>query len=65
LLDIGRLNAEDVDYRPYVVDDTVQLAEMTNGLRTYYYRAPAYGENAQPELARFARRAQAKTIAAE
>lgn len=54
LLDIGRLTADNVDYRPYQVDDTVQLAEVTNGLRTFYYRAPAYGQYAQPELARFA-----------
>lgn len=60
LLDIGRLKAEDVDYRPYMVDETVQLAAVTNGLRTYYYRAPAYGENAQPELARFAERSAAR-----
>ena len=63
LLDIGRLRAEDVDFRPYVVGDTVQLAEVTNGLRTYYYRAPAYGENAQPELARFVERLQARAEA--
>jgi len=60
LLDIGRLKAEDVDYRPYVVDQSVMLAQVTNGLRTYYYRAPAYGENAQPELARFAERLAAR-----
>ena len=53
LLDTGRLNADDVDFRPYTDGDTVQLAEVTNGLRTRYYRAPAYGDNADPQLARF------------
>jgi len=62
LLDIGRLKAEDVDYRAYMVDDTVQLAEVTNGLRTYYYRAPAYGDYAQPELARFTDQSRARMI---
>jgi len=64
LLDVGRLRAEDVDYRPYIVSDgssqDVQLAEVTNGLRTYYYRAPAFGEHAQPELNRFAERSAAR-----
>jgi len=53
LLDVGRLTADNVDYRPYTVGDTVQLAEVTNGLRTCYYRAPTYGDHADPQLARF------------
>jgi len=61
-LDIGRLKAENVDYCPYLVGETVQLAEVTNGLRTYYYRAPAYGDYAQPELARFTDQSPARMI---
>ena len=62
LLDIGRLRAEDVDYRPYTVTGSsdVQLAAVTNGLRTCYYRAPAYGDNAHAQLARFAERSAAR-----
>jgi len=53
LLDIGRLNADNVDFRPYSTGDSVQLAHVNNGLRVHYYRAPAYGDNADPQLARF------------
>lgn len=38
LLDIGRLTADNVDYRPYTDGDTMQLAlvEVTNRLRIYH-----------------------------
>jgi len=53
LLDIGRLDADNVDFRPFTTKDTVELAHVNNGLRMRYYRAPAYGDNADPQLARF------------
>ena len=53
LLDTGRLDADNVDFRPYKTEEAVQLAEVTNGLHVHYYRAPAYGDNADPQLARF------------
>lgn len=61
LIDIGRLSPDDTDVRAYVVDGRVQLAEASNGLaRRYYYWAPAYGDSADPELARFAAAAAEK-----
>jgi len=61
LIDIGRLNPDDVDVQAYVVDGQVQLAEVSNGLPLRsYYSAPAYGDSADPELARFARAAAEK-----
>lgn len=60
LLDVGRLHPDKVDIRPYIVDGRVQLAEVSNGLRCWYYWGPAYGDYAQPELARFTERARSQ-----
>ena len=40
----GRLNLDNFDVKPYVVDNKTSLCEVTNGLGIYYYYSPNYGD---------------------
>lgn len=50
LLGKGRLSLDNIDVKPYVVDNVTSLCEVTNGLGTYYYYQPNYGENVQEAI---------------
>ncbi|KAG8511484.1 Leucine-rich repeat-containing protein 34, partial [Galemys pyrenaicus] len=43
LIEMGRLNPDNTDVEPYVVDGRVYLAEVSNGLKKHYYWTPTYG----------------------
>ena len=53
LIDSGRLETKNTDVEPYVVDGTTHLSELNHGIRTWYYWGPSYGEQAEPDLAKF------------
>uniref|UniRef100_G3T5X7 Leucine rich repeat containing 34 n=1 Tax=Loxodonta africana TaxID=9785 RepID=G3T5X7_LOXAF len=44
LIHTGRLKADSTDVEPFVVDEHVYLAEVSNGLKKHYYWTPTYGE---------------------
>ncbi|XP_077017106.1 leucine-rich repeat-containing protein 34 isoform X6 [Tamandua tetradactyla] len=44
LIQTGRLQPDNIDVEPFVVDDHVYLAEVSNGLKKHYYWTPTYGE---------------------
>ncbi|XP_037697059.1 leucine-rich repeat-containing protein 34 isoform X3 [Choloepus didactylus] len=44
LIQMGRLQPDNTDVEPFVVDDHVYLAEVSNGLKKHYYWTPTYGE---------------------
>ncbi|XP_032754447.1 leucine-rich repeat-containing protein 34 [Rattus rattus] len=44
LIESGRLKPENTDVEPYVVDEHIYLAEVSNGLKRHYYWTPTYGE---------------------
>ncbi|CAH6789223.1 leucine-rich repeat-containing protein 34 [Phodopus roborovskii] len=44
LMQSGRLNPDNTDVEPYVVDGCVYLAEVSNGLKRHYYWTPTYGD---------------------
>ena len=46
LIESSRIDTNNTDVRPYVVDDHVTLCELTNGIGGYYYWQPAYGDDA-------------------
>ena len=52
LIETGRLEAKNTDVRPYVVDDITYLAEVSHGIRQWYYWGPSYGDQIQPEIDR-------------
>ncbi|KAM4889065.1 leucine-rich repeat-containing protein 34 isoform 1-T1 [Thomomys bottae] len=43
LIEEGRLQADNTDVEPFVVDEHVYLAESPNGLKKHYYWTPTYG----------------------
>jgi len=45
LLNSGRLQKENVDVQPYVVDDVTYLSELSHGINMYYYWQPTFGES--------------------
>ena len=53
MLENGRLDSQDTDVQPNVVDGITSLSELNHGIRKNYYWAPAYGDQAVPELAQF------------
>ncbi|XP_053513527.1 leucine-rich repeat-containing protein 34 isoform X5 [Artibeus jamaicensis] len=44
LIQTGRLKPDNTDVEPYVVDGHAYLAEVSNGLKKYYYWTPTYGD---------------------
>lgn len=62
LVDSGRLSLKNIDVQPYVVDGRVQLAQVSNGLRCWYYWGPAYGDYAQPELTKFVQALETQAV---
>ncbi|XP_045053729.2 leucine-rich repeat-containing protein 34 isoform X3 [Desmodus rotundus] len=44
LIQMGRLKPDNTDVEPYVVDGHAYLAEVSNGLKKYYYWTPTYGD---------------------
>ncbi|XP_042534785.1 leucine-rich repeat-containing protein 34 [Dipodomys spectabilis] len=44
LIEEGHLKANNTDVKPYVVDEHVYLAEVSNGLKKHYYWTPTYGD---------------------
>ncbi|ELU16968.1 hypothetical protein CAPTEDRAFT_151888 [Capitella teleta] len=54
LIDSGRIALKNTDVEPYVVDGTTYLSELNHGTRNFYYAGPSHGEQALPELAKFA-----------
>lgn len=56
LLENGRLEAKNTDVQSYVVDGITYLSEVSNGLKKDYYWSPTHGENASPDLKKFARK---------
>ncbi|XP_004447984.1 leucine-rich repeat-containing protein 34 [Dasypus novemcinctus] len=44
LIQTGRLQPDNTDVEPFVVDDNMYLAEVSNGLKKHYYWTPTYGE---------------------
>ncbi|XP_043847446.1 leucine-rich repeat-containing protein 34 [Dromiciops gliroides] len=44
LISSGRLRQENTDVEPYMVDDSVYLAELSHGIKKHYYWTPSYGE---------------------
>ena len=59
LIDSGRLETKNTDVEPYIVDGTTNLSQLNHGIRTWYYWGPSYGDQAQPDLAKFANRKMA------
>lgn len=55
LIDSGRLETKNTDVEPYMVDGTTHLSQLNHGIRTFYYAAPTYGDQADPNLAKFAK----------
>uniref|UniRef100_A0A8C5NV01 Leucine rich repeat containing 34 n=1 Tax=Jaculus jaculus TaxID=51337 RepID=A0A8C5NV01_JACJA len=48
LIQSGRLNSDHTDVEPYVVDEHVYLAEVSNGLKRHYYWTPTFGDTYVP-----------------
>ncbi|XP_008828370.1 leucine-rich repeat-containing protein 34 isoform X2 [Nannospalax galili] len=48
LMQSGRLQPDNTDVEPYVVDGHVYLAEVSNGLKKHYYWTPSYGDAYAP-----------------
>ena len=46
LIKTGRIEEENTDVKPYVVDNKTTLCEITNGVNMFYYWEPTFG---QPE----------------
>ncbi|XP_060027914.1 leucine-rich repeat-containing protein 34 isoform X2 [Erinaceus europaeus] len=44
LIQTGRLQPDNTDVKPFVVDGRLYLAEISNGLKKHYYWTPTYGE---------------------
>lgn len=53
LIDCGRLDTDNTDVEPYIVDGTTHLSQLNHGIRNFYYAAPSYGPQAEPDLAKF------------
>jgi len=43
IINSNRLNQKNTDVKPYVVDNRTYLAEMSHGIRRFYYWTPSYG----------------------
>jgi hypothetical protein len=50
LLATGRLEKANTDVDPYVVDGKTYLAELSHGIKPWYYWGPSYGDQAQPQI---------------
>jgi hypothetical protein len=48
-LDKKRLEPDNTDVRPYIVDNKTYLCEITNGIDQFYYWQPTYGQNVKVE----------------
>ncbi|KAI8500511.1 Leucine-rich repeat-containing protein 34 [Branchiostoma belcheri] len=47
LIESGRLDTEQTDVQPYVVDGRVYLSELSHGIRRHYYWTPSYGPDVE------------------
>ncbi|XP_064599186.1 leucine-rich repeat-containing protein 34-like [Liolophura sinensis] len=45
LIDSGRLEPQNTDVKPYVVDGVTYLCELNNSISRHYYVAPSYGDD--------------------
>ena len=50
LLNDQRLDKNNTDVSPYVVDNKTSLCEITNGINMQYYWQPTFGQNPDEEI---------------
>ncbi|XP_078616720.1 leucine-rich repeat-containing protein 34-like [Branchiostoma floridae x Branchiostoma japonicum] len=47
LIESARLDTEQTDVQPYIVDGRVYLSELSHGIRRHYYWTPSYGPDVE------------------